>query len=55
MTTFTTYPYSPAGRKGFISSIDLKNDFLQIPLVTDSREKTAFAISMRPLIEFKVI
>lgn len=39
----------------YISSIDLKDAFWQIPLDEESREKTAFTIPGRPLYQFKVM
>ena len=39
----------------FISSIDLKSAFWQIPLDEESREKTAFSIPGRGLFHFKVL
>lgn len=39
----------------FISSIDLKDAFLQIPLEKSSREKTAFTVPGKPLLEFVVM
>lgn len=39
----------------YISSVDLKNAFWQIPLDEESREKTAFTIPGRPLYEFRVM
>lgn len=41
-------------RAEFISSLDLKDAFWQIPLEEKSREKTAFTIPNRPLYQFKV-
>lgn len=42
-------------RTRFISTVDLKDAFWQIPLTPDSRDKTAFTIPGRPLYEFKVM
>ncbi|XP_017486925.1 PREDICTED: RNA-directed DNA polymerase homolog [Rhagoletis zephyria] len=39
----------------FISGIDLKDAFWQIPLESSSREKTAFTVPGRPLYQFKVM
>ena len=39
----------------YISSVDLKDAFLQIPLEKSSREKTAFTVPGRPLYQFKVM
>lgn len=39
----------------YISSVDLKDAFWQIPLERQSREKTAFAVPGRPLYQFKVM
>ena len=39
----------------FISSVDLKEAFWQIPLEKQSREKTAFAVPGRPLYQFTVM
>lgn len=39
----------------FISGIDLKDAFFQIPLSESSREKTAFAVPGRPLYQFRVM
>lgn len=39
----------------FISAIDLKYAFWQIPLEKSSREKTAFTVAGRPLYHFKVM
>lgn len=39
----------------FISSVDLKDAFWQIPLAEASREKTAFTVPGRPLYQFKVM
>lgn len=39
----------------FISSIDLKDAFWQIPLDPSSRDKTAFTVPGRPLYQFKVM
>lgn len=39
----------------FLSSIDLKQAFFQIPLAEDSRPKTAFAVHGRGLFEFCVL
>ena len=39
----------------FISSIDLKDAFWQIPLEKTSREKTAFTVPGRPLYQFTVM
>lgn len=39
----------------FISSLDLKDAFWQIPLEVSSREKTAFTIPNRPLYHYKVM
>ena len=40
------------GSTRYISSIDLKDAFWQIPLSDDSKKKTAFAIPGRPLYQF---
>jgi len=39
----------------YISSIDLKDAFWQIPLDDDAKNKTAFAVPGRPLYRFKVM
>lgn len=39
----------------YISCIDLKDAFWQIPLSLDAREKTAFTVEGRPLYHFKVM
>lgn len=39
----------------YISGIDLKDAFWQIPLDESSREKTAFAVPGRPLYQYKVM
>lgn len=39
----------------FISSVDLKDAYWQIPLEKGSREKTAFTVPGRPLYQFKVM
>lgn len=39
----------------FITSLDLKDAFWQIPLQKASREKTAFTVPGRPLYQFKVM
>lgn len=39
----------------FISSVDLKDDFWQIPLDRSSREKTAFVVPGKPLYQFPVM
>lgn len=39
----------------YISSVDLKDAFWQIPLEMSSREKTAFVVPGRPLYQFKVM
>jgi hypothetical protein len=39
----------------FISSIDLRKAFWQIPLHPEAKEKTAFAIPGRGLFQFKVV
>lgn len=39
----------------FISSLDLKDAFWQIPLAVESRDKTAFCVPGRPLYHFKVM
>ncbi|XP_055918604.1 uncharacterized protein K02A2.6-like [Eupeodes corollae] len=39
----------------FISSVDLKDAYWQIPLEQSSREKTAFTVPGRPLYQFKVM
>lgn len=39
----------------FISSLDLKDAFWQIPLAAESRDKTAFVVPGRPLYQFKVM
>lgn len=38
----------------FISSLDLKDAFWQIPLALESRDKTAFVVPGRPLYRYKV-
>lgn len=39
----------------FISSLDLKDAFWQVPLAKTSRDKTAFTVPGRPLYQFKVM
>lgn len=39
----------------FLSTIDLKSAFWQLPLDIDSKEKTAFAVTGRGLFQFKVM
>lgn len=39
----------------FISSLDLKDAFWQIPLAIEARDKTAFTVPGRPLYQFKVM
>lgn len=39
----------------FISSLDLKDAYVQVPLDMHSREKTAFTVPGRPLYQFKVM
>jgi hypothetical protein len=39
----------------YISSLDLRKAFWQIPLAEGSREKTAFAVQGRGLFQFKVV
>jgi hypothetical protein len=39
----------------FISSIDLRKAFWQIPLHPEAKEKTVFAIPGRGLFQFKVV
>lgn len=39
----------------YISSLDLKDAFWQIPLALESRDKTAFTVPGRPLYQFKVM
>ena len=39
----------------FISSVDLKDAYWQIPLEQSSREKTAFTVPGRPLYQFRVM
>lgn len=39
----------------YISTLDLKDAFWQIPLDSESREKTAFTIPGRPLYQFRVM
>ena len=39
----------------FISALDLKDAFWQIPLEESSKEKTAFTVAGRPLYQFKVM
>lgn len=39
----------------YISSLDLKDAFWQIPLAVESRDKTAFTVPGRPLYQFKVM
>lgn len=39
----------------YISGIDLKDAFFQIPLTESSKEKTAFAVPGRPLYQYKVM
>lgn len=46
---------SRLGDTYFISSVDLKDAFLQIPLEETSKEKTAFAVPGRPLYHFKTM
>lgn len=46
---------SRLGETVYISSVDLKDAFWQIPLDEASREKTAFTIPGRPLYEFVVM
>ncbi|XP_059221494.1 uncharacterized protein LOC131996064 [Stomoxys calcitrans] len=46
---------SRLGDTYFISSVDLKDAFWQIPLDHASREKTAFTVPGRPLYHFKVM
>ena len=46
---------SRLGDTFFISSIDLKDAFWQVPLELKSREKTAFTIPGRPLYQFTVM
>lgn len=46
---------SRLGDTHFISSIDLKDAFWQIPLAESSREKTAFTVPGRPLYHFTVM
>lgn len=42
-------------RAKYMSSLDLKDAFWQIPLEADSREKTAFTVPGRPLYHFTVM
>lgn len=42
-------------RAEYISSLDLKDAFWQIPLEVNSREKTAFTVPNRPLYQFTVM
>ncbi|XP_061396726.1 uncharacterized protein LOC133332344 [Musca vetustissima] len=46
---------SRLGDTYFISSVDLKDAFWQIPLDPSSREKTAFTVPGRPLYQFTVM
>lgn len=46
---------SRLGDTYYISSVDLKDAFWQIPLEPSSREKTAFTVPGRPLYHFKVM
>lgn len=46
------YILSKLGRAKYMSSIDLKSAFWQIPLSPESREKTAFSVPGRGLFEF---
>lgn len=46
---------SRLGDTYYISSVDLKDAFWQIPLEASSREKTAFTVPGRPLYHFKVM
>lgn len=46
---------SRLGDTHYISSIDLKDAFWQIPLAVSSREKTAFTVPGRPLYHFTVM
>lgn len=46
---------SRLGDTHYISAIDLKDAFWQIPLDPDSRPKTAFTVPGRPLYQFKVM
>lgn len=39
----------------FLSTIDLKNAFWQIPLTESSKEKTAFSVPFRGLFHFNVL
>lgn len=39
----------------FISSLDLKDAFWQVPLAKESRDKTAFSVPGRPLYQYKVM
>lgn len=43
------------GQAKFLSSIDLKSAFWQIPLTPGSKEKTAFTVPSRGLFQFKVM
>lgn len=43
------------GKTKFLSSIDLKDAFWQIPLTDASKEKTAFVVPGRGLFQFKVL
>lgn len=46
---------SRLGETFYISSVDLKDAFWQIPLDKDSKEKIAFTIPGRPLYKFNVM
>jgi len=39
----------------FITSLDLKDAYWQVPLEINSRDKTAFTVPGRPLYQFKVM
>lgn len=62
VTTKLAYPIpnidgilSRLSKSRFISAIDLKDAFWQIPLDQQSREKTAFVVPGRPLYQFTVM
>jgi len=53
VTTKDAYPLPP--KANFISSLDLKDAYWQIPLDPASRDKTAFTIPGKPLYQYKVM
>lgn len=62
VTIFDSYPLpnissilDRLGKANYLSSIDLKDAFWQIPLKPESREKTAFAIPGKGLFQLKVV